>query len=158
MLIELREIHVDAPAARAFDAIRRIGGETGWYYADWLWHVRGWLDRLAGGTGFRPGRRHPDELVVGDSVDCMRVVEFEPDRRLVLGFEMKLPGRAWLEFTVAPNGRGSTIRQEALYDPQGLAGLAYWYIIYPIHHLVFTGMIRGIARTAGAARVENPGS
>jgi len=109
-----------------------------------------------GGIGFRQGRRHPDELVVGDTVDCMRVEALEPDRRLLLAFEMRVPGRAWLEFEVEPNHAGSTIRQTALYEPQGLIGRAYWYLIYPFHQMVFAGMLRGIALKSGASRFHQP--
>jgi hypothetical protein len=90
---------------------------------------------------------------VGDTVDCWRVEEFQSDRRLRLAAEMKLPGRAWLDFEVEGDESGSTLRQTAIFDPVGLAGLAYWYLIYPLHHLVFGGMLRNIARAAG----DNPG-
>ena len=125
--VDSRATHVAAAAATAFAPIGRIGGKTGWYYADRLWELRGLLDLLAGGVGMRRGRRDPDELRVGDTVDCWRVETFEPDRRLRLAAEMKLPGRAWLEFEVTPDDAGSIIRQTAIFDPAGLAGLAYWY-------------------------------
>ncbi len=157
-LIDSRAVHVDVPPAKAFTPIRRIGGDAGWYYADWMWRARGWLDLLVGGIGFRRGRRHPEELVVGDAVDCMRVEAIEPDRRLLLTFEMKVPGRAWLEFEVERNDGGSTIRQTALYEPQGLIGRAYWYLIYPFHQMVFDGMLRGIALKSGATRFHHPDS
>lgn len=137
-----------APPDRAFRPIQRIGGATGWYYATWLWHLRGFFDLLVGGVGARRGRRHPTELLVGDTVDWWRVVDLEPDRRLRLEAEMRLPGRAWLEFDVEPTDSGSTIRQIAVFDPVGLAGLAYWYLVYPLHALVFPGMLRAIARAA----------
>lgn len=155
-LIDSRVIHVDVPPANAFAPVRRIGGDVGWYYADWLWSLRGWLDVCLGGIGLRRGRRHPDELVIGDTVDCMRVEALEPDRRLRLAFEMRVPGRAWLEFEVEPNHSGSTIRQTALYEPQGLIGRAYWYLIYPFHQMVFAGMLRGIALKSGATRFHHP--
>ena len=156
LLIDSRTIHVDVPPSSAFEPIRRIGGASGWYYADWLWRMRGWLDLLMGGIGFRRGRRDPDQLAVGDAVDCMRVEAFEPDRRLLLVFEMLVPGLAWLEFEVEPNHTGSSIRQTAYFAPRGLIGRAYWYFIYPFHQMVFAGMIRGIAEQGGATRIHKP--
>jgi hypothetical protein len=111
--------------------------------------VRGALDLLCGGVGLRRGRRDPDRLRVGDTVDCWRVEEFQAGRRLRLAAEMKLPGRAWLDFEVEKDESGSILRQTAIFDPVGLAGLAYWYLIYPLHHLVFGGMLRNIVRAAG---------
>jgi hypothetical protein len=99
----------------------------------------------------RRGRRDPDRVAVGDPIDCWRVVGFEPERSLRLAAEMRVPGRAWLEFEVSPDGSGSRIRQTAVFEPSGLAGRAYWYGIYPLHALVFGGMLRGIAKSAVAA-------
>jgi hypothetical protein len=147
-LIDSRVIDVDTTAAAAFAPIRRIGGEAGWYAFDRLWQLRGLLDLLFGGVGLRRGRRDPDRLRVGDSLDWWRVEAFEPDRRLRLVAEMKLPGRAWLEFEVEARDAGARIRQTATFHPAGLLGLAYWYGIYPLHALVFRGMIRGLARRA----------
>jgi uncharacterized protein YbjT (DUF2867 family) len=147
-LVDTRSVVVGAPAARAFQVIERIGGGTGWYHANWLWTVRGWLDLLVGGVGMRRGRRDPDHVAVGDVVDCWRVEAVEPGRRLRLQAEMKLPGRAWLTFEVAPDGTGSRITQTATFDPVGLAGLAYWYGVWPLHELVFRGMLREIAEEA----------
>jgi hypothetical protein len=123
---------------------------TGWYYADWLWTLRGWLDLLVGGVGMRRGRRDPEHVAAGDVIDCWRVEAVEPGRRLRLLAEMTLPGRAWLTFEVAPQDGGARITQTATFDPVGLAGLAYWYGIWPLHELVFRGMLRGIARAAAA--------
>lgn len=148
MKIDSREVEVSAPPSRAFRSIQRIGGRTGWYYADWLWTLRGLIDLALGGVGMRRGRRNPEQLAPGDTVDCWRVVEIEPDRRLRLRAEMKLPGRAWLEFVVSETGGGARIRQTAVFFPRGLPGLAYWYGIWPLHALVFSGMLRGIARAA----------
>jgi len=150
-LVDTRTARVDQPPARAFLPIQRIGGETGWYYANWLWRLRGGLDLLVGGVGLRRGRRHPLELKVGETLDCWRVEEFVPGRRLRLLAEMKLPGRAWLEFAVEPDGTGSRLTQTAIFDPLGLAGRAYWYGIWPLHRLVFAGMLRGLARAGDAA-------
>jgi uncharacterized protein YbjT (DUF2867 family) len=147
-LVDSRTLTIDATAAAAFRPIQRIGGHTGWYAWTWLWHVRGFLDILAGGVGMRRGRRSPDELRVGDTVDFWRVEAIEPDRLLRLAAEMKVPGRAWLEFEVTTAGAKATIRQTAMFDPLGLPGRAYWYALYPVHQLVFGGMLRAIARAA----------
>ncbi|NIR49332.1 SDR family oxidoreductase [candidate division KSB1 bacterium] len=147
-LIDAREVSVDTTPEQAFRAIQRIGGSTGWYFANWLWHLRGFLDLLVGGVGMRRGRRHPEKLRVGDVLDFWRVEAFEPHKRLRLQAEMKLPGRAWLEFEVQGNGARATIRQSAVFDPVGLFGLVYWYGIYPLHSLIFAGMIRGVANVA----------
>jgi hypothetical protein len=147
-LIDSRSIPVAAPPATVFAAAERIGGPTGWYYANWLWTVRGWLDLLLGGVGMRRGRRDPNHLQAGDTLDCWRVECLEPPKRLRLAAEMKLPGRAWLEFQVQPDGEGSRLSQTAMFDPLGLWGLAYWFGVWPLHQLVFAGMLRGIARAA----------
>ncbi len=147
-LVDSRTITVNVPPEQAFVPIRRIGGRTGWYYGDWLWSLRGFLDLLVGGVGVRRGRPDPENLRVGDPLDFWRVELYEPPQRLRLQAEMKLPGRAWLEFEVTPCEQGSTIRQTAIFDPLGLLGLIYWYGIYPLHQCVFAGMLRNIARAA----------
>jgi uncharacterized protein YbjT (DUF2867 family) len=146
-LVDSRVRRVAATPEQAFAPIQRIGGRTGWYAWNWLWWVRGALDLLVGGVGMRRGRPHVDRLRVGDTVDFWRVEAFEPSQRLRLHAEMKLPGRAWLEFEVLPNesGGGATIRQTATFDPVGVAGRLYWYALYPLHQVVFAGMLRGIA-------------
>ena len=151
-LVDSRSQWVEVSPEEAFTPIRRIGGATGWYAYDWLWRLRGFLDLLVGGVGVRRGRPDLDEIHVGDALDFWRVEAYEPGRLLRLHAEMKLPGRAWLEFEVLPESGGATIRQTALYDPVGLFGLAYWYLIYPLHHLVFSGMLKNIARAAVAGR------
>lgn len=147
-LVDSREIEIATSPEAAFTPIQRIGGEKGWYYGNWLWQIRGFMDLLMGGVGVRRGRRHPDELAVGDALDFWRVEVYEPNRRLRLFAEMKLPGRAWLEFCVTPTETGTTIRQTAVYDPVGLWGLMYWYAVYPLHEFVFGGMLEGIAAEA----------
>jgi len=144
-LIDRREVPVDVPPEVAFAPIRDIGGSNGWYAYDALWRLRGAIDLLLGGVGMRRGRRENGDLRVGDMLDCWRVEAIEDGRRLRLVAEMKLPGRGWLEFVVEPRGGGSIIRQTALFEPAGLRGLAYWYLLYPFHALVFRGMIRAIA-------------
>jgi len=148
-LVDSRVAGVPVDTETAFAPVRRIGGANGWYFANFLWWLRGLLDLLTGGVGMRRGRRNPVTLAVGDALDFWRVEDFEPGRRLRLMAEMKLPGRAWLQFEVEPGAYGySTIRQTAIFDPVGLGGLAYWYAIYPLHHWIFGGMLREIARAA----------
>ena len=155
-LVDSRAVHVPVPASAAFAPIRRIGGSAGWYYGNFLWRLRGYLDLLVGGVGLRRGRRDPEELRVGDPLDFWRVEAYEPDRRLLLAAEMKVPGRAWLEFEVDPDDHGSTIRQTAVFDPAGVLGLLYWYGIYPLHRRVFAGMLRALALRAEAASATSP--
>jgi len=147
-IVDSRALDVDAPVQAAFEPISRIGGGTGWYYGNWLWRLRGLLDLLVGGVGVRRGRRDPVDLHTGDALDFWRVEAFDPPQRLRLMAEMRLPGRAWLEFEVSECGRGTQIRQTATFDPLGIAGLAYWYALYPLHRLVFAGMLRNIACAA----------
>lgn len=148
-LVDSRSVRVSVDPAEAFQPLRSIGGKKGWYFADWLWQLRGSVDLLAGGVGARRGRSRPDVLRPGDTVDFWRVEQVEPDRRLRLRAEMKLPGRAWLEFEIEPvAGGGSRIRQTAAFDPVGVVGLAYWYGLWPVHALVFRGMLQNLARAA----------
>lgn len=147
-LVDSRTIRVGVSPPKAFAPIRRIGGKVGWYYGDWLWRIRGFLDLLAGGPGMRRGRRDPEMTSPGETLDFWRVEAFEPDRLLRLQAEMKVPGRAWLQFEVDEVEGGSRIRQTALFDPLGAFGLAYWYALYPLHQLIFAGMLRNIAHAA----------
>ena len=147
-IVDSRAIQVAAPPEAAFAPIRRIGGNNGWYCANLLWWIRGTLDLLVGGVGLRRGRRDPEHLSVGDTLDFWRVEAFEPDRILRLSAQMKVPGRAWLQFAVEPQSKGSTIRQTAIFDPAGLWGLVYWYSLYPVHRWIFAGMLRRIAALA----------
>lgn len=151
-LVDSRTVHVAARPAAAFAVIRRIGGAAGWYYANRLWRLRGFIDLWLGGVGMRRGRRQPEELAVGDAVDFWRVEAYEPGQRLRLAAELRLPGRAWLEFDVKPDGDGTLIRQTAVFDPVGLLGLLYWYGIYPLHARVFAGMLCSIALRAAQLR------
>lgn len=147
-IVDSREVSVLCSRERAFRPIRRIGGDTGWYYGDWLWQMRGFVDLLFGGVGVRRGRRDPEKLQVGDTLDFWRVEVFEPNKRLLLAAEMKLPGRAWLELAVEDKGKSTLIRQTAIFDPIGVAGLLYWYVLYPVHKLMFGRMLRAIARAS----------
>jgi uncharacterized protein YbjT (DUF2867 family) len=146
-----REAGVAAPPAAAWRAVSGLGGDRGYFTADWLWHLRGFLDRLVGGPGLRRGRRHPQDLAYGDAVDFWRVTTCEPPSRLVLRAEMRLPGTATLEFeVVASDGSDKACRiiQTARFKPKGLLGLAYWYAVLPMHGLVFRGMLSGLKRAA----------
>ena len=150
-LVDSRAVTVPVPPAAAFAPVRRIGGDTGWYFGNWLWRLRGFLDLLAGGVGVRRGRRDPEHVIPGDALDFWRVEAIEPDRLLRLQAEMKLPGRAWLQFEVEPAPGGARLRQTAIFDPVGLLGLAYWYGLWPAHAVVFRGMLRGVAAAARGA-------
>ena len=153
--VESRRAVVPVPPSAAFAPIRRIGGDAGWYYGNFLWRLRGFLDLLAGGVGLRRGRRHPDELREGDALDFWRVEAVEPNRLLRLRAEMRVPGRAWLQFEITPAAGGAEIRQTAVFDSSGLFGLAYWYALYPFHRFVFGGMLRGIAAAALGATMTS---
>ncbi len=144
-----RSITIGAPARAVFRAVCRVGGGHGWYVADWLWRIRGWMDVLAGGPGLRRGRRDPEAVGYGEALDFWRVAGLEQDLRLALRAEMRLPGEALLEFRVEPSSEGKCVlRQTALFKPLGLFGLLYWYAVVPLHHIVFSGMILGIQREA----------
>jgi hypothetical protein len=147
---DTRTIIVDVPAAQAFAPVRRIGGATGWYFGKILWSARGRVDRWLGGVGMERGRRDPDACAVGDAIDGWSVEAYEPDRRLRLSADLKLPGRGWLEFEITPlaGGQRSMIRQTATFDPRGVMGLAYWYAILPVHNLMFGGLLKQIAQQA----------
>ena len=133
--------------------VSAIGGSNGWYYGNWLWNLRGLLDRLVGGVGRRRGRRHPTEIRTGDALDFWRVVGAEPGRRLTLLAEMKLPGIAILEFEVAAAGEGSRIVTSAHFHPAGAAGLLYWYALWPIHKRIFAGLTDAIVARAAREQV-----
>ncbi|HSF04677.1 MAG TPA: SDR family oxidoreductase [Methylomirabilota bacterium] len=146
-----REVEVVARPADVFAAVSRIGGETGWYSAPWLWRLRGALDRLTGGPGLRRGRRDAERMAFGDAVDFWRVTGIEQGRWLALRAEMRLPGDALLEFAVESSpGRPDRCRlvQTARFLPRGLLGLAYWYVVLPAHRFVFGRMLEGIRRVA----------
>lgn len=149
MLLERREAETSAAPDTLFGAVSALGGQTGWLVYDWLWAVRGAMDRLVGGVGLRRGRRDPQDVRVGDAVDFWRVEAVQENELLRLRAEMKLPGRAWLEFRVQPldNGRSRLI-QTAYFAPKGLFGLLYWYAVFPLHGLIFPQMAQAIARRA----------
>ena len=151
MLIDRRERRAKASAARLAEVFSSLGGERGWLAADSLWRFRGWIDHFAGGAGLRRGRRSATNLRVGDAVDFWRVEKYEPGRTLRLRAEMRLPGRAWLEFeTNSDSGGDSRLVQTAFFEPRGLLGYLYWYAIAPFHNLIFGRMIDRIVHAAEA--------
>tara|TARA_Y100001933_G_scaffold43527_1_gene40927 strand:- start:33167 stop:34591 length:1425 start_codon:yes stop_codon:yes gene_type:complete len=143
VLKDEQKIKVDS-AERVMDNIWRIGGENGWYYGNWLWKIRGLLDKLNGGVGLRRGRTHPEKLFPGDALDFWRVLLADKKKkRLLLYAEMRLPGEAWLEFRI---DEANVLHQVATFRPKGLKGRLYWYSILPFHYFIFGGMIRNIAK------------
>ena len=146
-----RHLDVEADPDLVYEAIRVIGGGHGYYAADWLWRIRGVMDKLLGGPGLRRGRRDERNIGYGDALDFWRVLQAVQGQRLHLYAEMKLPGTATLEFEIEKNPGNrirSSIRQVARFRPQGLAGILYWYAVKPLHHVVFEGMLQGIKRKA----------
>jgi len=153
MFIDRRQLESGTSPHALFAVFTSLGGKRGWLYADWLWELRGILDRLAGGIGTRRGRRSATGLRVGDAVDFWRVEACEYDRSLRLRAEMRLPGRAWLEFETVPGGAGTRLRQTAFFEPHGLFGYLYWYGVVPFHELIFGQMARRIVEEA--ARLDS---
>ena len=148
LITNRQAVPTDASAAMLNRAVSRIGGEVGWYYADWLWDIRGAMDRIIGGVGVRRGRRHPDQIEPGDAIDFWRVEDYRPER-LLLRAEMKVPGRAWLEFRIVSRTDGTReLIQTAYFIPRGFWGYAYWYGSMPFHIFVFSGMAHNIVRWA----------
>ncbi len=158
VFVDRRITDVAAPVERVFRAFCRIGGDNGYYAADWLWRMRGILDRLVGGPGLRRGRRDPEKLAYGEALDFWRVTAIEEDGKLELRAEMWLPGLATLTFEVTPaagSSQRSTLVQTARFKPRGLCGLLYWYAVAPLHGIVFSGMIRGIQRAAESGNITS---
>ncbi len=150
-------VEANAPAAQLWMQVASIGGGRGWYFANWLWKVRGMIDRLFGGVGMRRGRRHSTDLRVGEPVDFWRVAGIEPGHRLVLVAEMKLPGTAVLEFVVEPQGLyRSVLTTTGRFHPAGILGLLYWYALWPVHGWLFGRMSRAIAQAAAHAAADLP--
>jgi len=155
-LVDSRVVNVPASPDATFATVEAIGGDRGWYRYDLLWRLRGLLDLAVGGPGLRRGRRDPEHVRVGETLDFWRVEAIEPGRLLRLAAEMKLPGRAWLQFEVEPSETGATLRQTAIFDPIGLAGMLYWYGLYPVHNLVFGGMVKALAAASAESSVRAP--
>jgi uncharacterized protein YbjT (DUF2867 family) len=150
MIIEHRQLAVDATAEAIFRAFTGLGGTRGWLYMNWAWRVRGAFDRLCGGVGLRRGRRDADSVRVGEALDFWRVEAVEPSHLMRLRAEMKVPGKAWLQFEVKAQEHDTRplLTQIAFFAPKGLLGLVYWYALYPIHSMIFGGMIQRVAKRA----------
>jgi Protein of unknown function (DUF2867) len=149
MIAYRRQISTRASTNDIFQVLLSLGGKTGWLYANILWRLRGYVDELIGGPGLRRGRRVPNELHIGDPLDFWRVEALVPDQLLRLRAEMKVPGKAWLQFDIIPQNESRVrVIQTAYYEPNGLVGLLYWYVLYPIHIVIFQGMITAIAHRA----------
>lgn len=146
-IVDCRTILINGLPSEVFPVLSRMGGDVGWYYANSLWHLRAAIDLIMGGVGMRRRRRDPERMVVGDVVDFWRVEKVEAGKLIRLRAEMKLPGRAWLEYEVlAEKDAAVRLSQTAIFDPVGLFGLMYWYFLYPLHFLIFRGMLKGIKR------------
>jgi uncharacterized protein YbjT (DUF2867 family) len=149
MITETRELKVNAQPHVVYQIFTGLGGENGWLFADTLWHLRGLMDRWVGGVGLRRGRKHPKNLNVGDTLDFYRVEVLEINKMMRLRAEMKLPGKAWMQFNVNQlDENTSQLTMTAYFAPKGLLGHLYWYVLYPIHSIVFSGLIRGLASEA----------
>lgn len=148
MFIETRQLLLDLSAESVFRSYTGIGGERGWLFMDWAWGIRGWIDKAVGGVGLRRGRRHPDDIRVGESLDFWRVEEVDRGRLLRLRAEMKLPGRAWLQFESIPRDEKTLLTVTAYFAPRGFFGLVYWYAMWPFHKFIFDGLIRRLASRA----------
>jgi hypothetical protein len=157
LLTSAYRLVLEAPTAAVWKVITGIGGKRGWYAAHFLWRIRGAVDRMAGGSGLRRGRRDPESLRVGDALDFFRVLDIRKGRYLQLLAEMRFPGEATLEFKLeALSGGRTVLEQHSRYLPRGLAGLFYWYALLPFHVIVFKGMLKGIAKAAGGPILDGP--
>lgn len=148
MFIETRKMLLDLPPETVFRSYMGIGGARGWLFMDWAWAMRGWLDKLVGGVGLRRGRRHPDEALPGESLDFWRVEEVKKNTRLRLRAEMKLPGKAWLQFESTPQDGKTLFTVTAYFAPRGFFGFVYWYAMWPFHKPLFDGLTRRLASRA----------
>lgn len=146
MFHERRWCHIPTTASRVYAALAKLGGDNGWPAWNWAWQLRGAVDQFLGGVGMRRGAS--GELRVGEPLDFWRIDLAEPNRLLRLRAEMKLPGRAWLQFQIQPEGHHCRLVQTALFEPRGLAGVLYWYALYPIHRWIFRDMLKAIAHEA----------
>jgi uncharacterized protein YndB with AHSA1/START domain len=148
---------INATVEDVWQPVSRIGGKTGWYFGNYLWRLRGIMDRLVGGVGLRRGRRHPTEIGVGDALDFWRVLEVDPPHRLMLVAEMKTPGEALLELQITPLANGQTeLQMLSRFLPKGLFGIVYWYVLYPFHQWIFYGMLKAIAKSTKKPVASEP--
>jgi hypothetical protein len=150
------KVVLDARPTEIWPVISGVGGSNGWYYGNFLWKIRGWMDTLVGGVGLRRGRRHPEQLYVGDALDFWRVLEVAPPNRLILVAEMKLPGEAMLAFEIVPSKKGSELRLGTRFRPRGLYGILYWYVLLPFHDILFGGMLREVAKKVAKPVLSGP--
>ena len=147
-IVDTHSIETDIEAEKLFEPIKKIGGKNGWYYANWLWKLRGYIDIAFGGVGLRRGRTNYNQIRVGDIIDWWRVEEYRDNEFIRLFAEMRLPGRAWLEFRISKKDNVNVLQQTAVFDPIGLSGILYWYALYPLHAIIFSGMIKNIVERA----------
>ena len=147
VLTDRRDVKTGMDANSVMQTVKSVGGDTGWFAFDWLWAIRGFIDELLGGVGVRRGRRHPIDLRVGDTVDFFKVTLISPTRLRLLA-EMKVPGHAWLEWSVKETGTGTVVEQQALFVPRGLLGRAYWYLLLPAHILIWRKMLQNLVKLA----------
>lgn len=152
LITEVRRIQIDRPAVDVFAAFTSLGGTQGWLAWNWAWKIRGLIDRLVGGPGLRRGRRHPQQLFAGEALDFWRVERVERGKLVRLRAEMRVPGRAWLQWEAIPEGSGTTLVQTAAFAPKGLSGMLYWYALYPIHRLIFSDLARAVKKFAERAK------
>ena len=149
IVCDIKETTIGAPPDRVFGVIANVGGDNGWFYANFLWRLRGWFDRLIGGVGMKRGRPRAFGIQTGDAIDFWRVERAEAPRTVLLRAEMKLPGDAWLQFEVKSHPEGRTLlRCCAWFQPRGLGGEIYWSGLYPVHAIIFSGMLRAIRKNA----------
>ncbi|MEE8349221.1 MAG: DUF2867 domain-containing protein [Acidobacteriota bacterium] len=153
LIREIRTLYSDCSPEAVFRSFSSIGGDRGWLVWEWVWEIRGLIDKVVGGPGLRRGRRHPTEILSGEALDFWRVEAIVPPRMLLLRAEMKLPGRAWFQWEAIPEGKGTRLIQTAMYDPKGFLGTIYWYSLYPIHRLIFSDLIEAIS--LDASKYEN---
>ncbi len=145
LISDVRQASVNAPVEQVFGLLQKLGGKSGWLYANALWQLRGWLDRLLGGVGMRRRTSGHGALKIGDSLDFWHVEEMTYPRSILLRAEMKVPGRAWLQFLLSPeDGNQTRLSCWAWFEPRGLLGEVYWWLLYPIHYLIFKGMVTAI--------------
>jgi hypothetical protein len=155
LLSDRRSVTVNASPANVFATFTSLGGRSGWRVWNAAWQLRGLIDRLLGGPGLRRGRRHPHDLAAGDTLDFWRVDAIERHRLLRLRAEMRVPGQAWLEWKVEPDGGRARLTQTATFAPRGLMGVLYWYVLLPLHARIFDDLARAVAREAESARDAN---
>ena len=148
MFVEKRQMLLDLSPEDVFRSYTGIGGERGWLFMDWSWAMRGWMDKAVGGVGLRRGRRHPDDIRAGESLDFWRVEEVQKNRLMRLRAEMKLPGKAWLQFESEPKNGKTLLTVTAYFAPHGLFGFLYWYAMWPFHKFIFDGLTRQVASRA----------